>query len=178
MTTVLEIRATRANEAGQIVNLARRAGVFDEEEIAAVEELVNDYIAKGDGSYYRFLSCCQNGRVVGFTCYSPRSLTKGTYDLCWICSAPDAQRQGVGGALIQQTEEAIRARGGRLALVETSSRPEYEPARRFYESHGYRREAIVEDFYAEGDSLMLYSKRLGRAPDSVQRNCENSQEGS
>jgi ribosomal protein S18 acetylase RimI-like enzyme len=45
-------------------------------------------------------------------------------------------------------------------LVETSSRPEYEPARQFYESHGYRREAVVADFYAEGDSLVLYSKRL------------------
>jgi len=160
MTTAPEIRATRADEAGPIINLARQAGVFNEEEIAAVEELVRDYIAKGDASYYRFLSCCQNGRVLGFTCYSPRSLTQGAYDLCWICSAPGTQRQGVGGALIRQTEQAIRARGGRLVLVETSSRPEYEPARRFYESHGYRREAIIQDFYAEGDSLVLYSKRL------------------
>jgi ribosomal protein S18 acetylase RimI-like enzyme len=160
MTAALEIRATCADEAGQIIHLARQASVFNEEEIATVEELVGDYITKGDASYYRFLSCRQNGRVLGFTCYSPRWLTQGTFDLCWICSAPGAQRQGVGGALIRQTEEAIRARGGRLLLVETSSRPEYEPARRFYESRGYRREAVVADFYAEGDSLVLYSKRL------------------
>ncbi len=160
MTTVPEIQATHADEAGPIVNLARKAGVFNEEEIATVEELVGDYVAKGDASYYRFLSCRQNGRVLGFTCYSPRWLTQGTFDLCWICSAPDEQRQGVGGALVRQTEQAIRARGGRLVLVETSSRPEYEPARRFYESHGYRREAVITDFYAEGDSLVLYSKRL------------------
>jgi ribosomal protein S18 acetylase RimI-like enzyme len=160
MTTVLEIQATRADEAGTIVNLARKAGVFNEEEIATVEELVGDYVAKGDASYYRFLSCRQNERVVGFTCYSPRWLTRGTFDLCWICAAPDTQRQGVGGALIRQTEEAVRARGGRLLLIETSSRPEYEPARRFYELRGYRREAVVADFYAEGDSLVLYGKRL------------------
>ncbi len=160
MTAAPEIRATRADEAGQIVNLARQAGVFDQEEIAAVEELVDDYVTKGDASYYRFLSCCQNGSVSGFTCYSPRSLTQGTFDLCWICAAPGAQRQGVGSALIRQTEQAIRAHGGRLVLVETSSRPEYEPARRFYESNGYRREAVIKDFYAEGDSLMVYSKRL------------------
>jgi ribosomal protein S18 acetylase RimI-like enzyme len=49
---------------------------------------------------------------------------------------------------------------GRLLIVETSSSPEYEPARRFYESHGYRRQATVEDFYDEGDHLVLYSKRL------------------
>lgn len=160
MTTAPEIGATRTDEATPIVQLAREAQVFDDEEIAAVEELVSDYVAKGDASPYRFLSCRQDGRVLGFTCYCARSLTRSTFDLCWICSAPDAQHQGVGSALLQQTEQAIRLRGGRLLLVETSSRPEYEPARRFYESHGYRREAVVADFYAEGDSLVLYSKRL------------------
>ena len=160
MTMAPEIGATRADEATPIVQLAREAQVFDDEEIAAVEELVSDYVAKGDASPYRFLSCRQAGRVLGFTCYCARSLTRSTFDLCWICSAPDAQHQGVGSALLQQTEQAIRLRGGRLLLAETSSRPEYEPARRFYESHGYCREAVVADFYAEGDSLVLYSKRL------------------
>ena len=160
MMTALEIGVTRADEAAPIVQLARDAQVFDGEEIAAVEELVGDYVAKGDASYYRFLSCRKDGRVLGFTCYCRRSLTRSTFDLCWICSAPDAQHQGVGGALLRQTEQAIRLQGGRLLLVETSSRPEYEPARRFYESHGYRREAVIADFYAEGDSLVLYSKRL------------------
>ena len=160
MTMAPEIGATRADEATSIIQLAREAQVFDNEEIAAVEELVGDYVAKGDASPYRFLSCRQEGRVLGFTCYCARSLTRSTFDLCWICSAPDAQHQGVGGALLRQTEQAIRLQGGRLLLVETSSRPEYEPARRFYESHGYCREAVVADFYAEGDSLVLYSKRL------------------
>jgi ribosomal protein S18 acetylase RimI-like enzyme len=160
MTTAPEIGATCADEATPIVQLARQARVFDDEEIAAVEELVSDYVAKGDASPYRFLSCRQDGRVLGFTCYCRRSLTRSTFDLCWICSAPNAQHQGVGSALLRQTEQAVRQEGGRLLLVETSSRPEYEPARRFYESHGYRREAVVADFYAEGDSLVLYSKKL------------------
>lgn len=160
MTMALEIGATRADEAAPIVQLAREARVFDDEEIAAVDELVGDYVAKGDASPYRFLSCRQDERVLGFTCYCRRSLTRSTFDLCWICSAPDAQHQGVGGALLRRTEQAVRQEGGRLLLVETSSRPEYEPARRFYESHGYRREAVIADFYTEGDSLVLYSKRL------------------
>jgi ribosomal protein S18 acetylase RimI-like enzyme len=160
MTTVPEIGMTRADEAEQVIQVAREAQVFNKEEIAAVEELVNDYIAKGDASVYQFLSCRQDGRVVGFACYSPRSLTQTTFDLCWICSTPAAQRRGLGGALLRQTEQAVRLQGGRLLLVETSSRPEYEPARRFYESHGYGVEAVIADFYAEGDSLVLYSKRL------------------
>lgn len=155
-----EVGATRADEAGQVVGMARQAGVFNDAEVAAVEELIGDYVAHGEASPYHFLSCRQDGRVLGFACYGPRSLTQGTFDLYWICSAPNAQHQGVGGALLRQTEQEIRAMGGRLVIVETSSLPEYEPARRFYKVHGYRREAVIADFYAEGDSLVLYSKKL------------------
>jgi ribosomal protein S18 acetylase RimI-like enzyme len=155
-----EVSATRADEAEQIVRVARGVRVFNEEEIAAVEELIGDYTAHGDASAYRFLSYRQGGCVVGFTCYGPRSLTQGTFDLYWICSASSTQNKGVGSALLRQTEQEIRAKGGRLVIVETSSLPAYEPARRFYESHGYRREAVITDFYAEGDSLVLYSKKV------------------
>ena len=159
-TDKIEIGATRADEVEQIVGVTHEAQVFDAEEIATVQELVDDYAARGDASIYRFLSYRLNGRVAGYTCYGKRSLTDSTFDLYWICSAPSAQRNGVGHALLQQTEREIRAMGGRLLIVETSSSPEYEPARRFYDSHSYRREAVIEDFYDEGDGLVLYSKRL------------------
>ena len=160
LTDKIEIGATRADEGEQIVGVTREAQVFSAEEIAAVQELVDDYVTNGDASTYRFSSYRLDGRVVGYTCYGKRSLTDSTFDLYWICSAPSAQRKGVGHALLQRTEQEIRAMGGRLVIVETSSLPEYEPARRFYDSHGYRRQAIIEDFYAEGDGLVLYSKKL------------------
>ena len=160
LTDKLEVGATRADEADQIVDAARSAGVFSDEEIAAVQELVDDYIANGNASTYCFLSCRQDGRVVGFACYGPRSLTQGTFDLYWIATVPGAQHRGVGSVLLNQAEQNIRFQGGRLVMVETSGRPDYEPARRFYESHGYRREAVIADFYDVGDSLVLYSKRL------------------
>ena len=163
MTNVIDslvVEVTPADEAVQIVGVAREAGVFSDEEIAVVRELMDDYVAKGGASSYRFLSCRQGGRVVGFACYGRRSMTQSTFDLYWICSAPSAQHKGVGGMLLRQTEQNICALGGRLMIVETSSLPEYEPARRFYDSHGYRREAVIQDFYAEGDGLVLYSKKL------------------
>jgi GNAT superfamily N-acetyltransferase len=155
-----EVGAARADERDQVIQVTREAQVFNNEEIGAVEELFDDYIAKGQASAYQFLVYRLDGRVVGFTCYGPRSLTRGTFDLFWIGTAPSTQRKGVGQALIEATEQAIRSIGGRLLIVETSSLPEYEPARRFYASHGYRREAVVEDFYDVGDSLVLYSKKV------------------
>ena len=156
----IEIGATRADEADQIMAVARGAQVFTTEEIDTVKELLDDYIAKGSVSQYHYLSCRLDGRVVGFACYGLRALTRGTFDLYWIGTASSVQRQGVGAALIAQVERNVRAMGGRLLIVETSSSSEYEPARRFYDSHGYRRQVIIEDFYAEGDGLVLYSKKL------------------
>jgi ribosomal protein S18 acetylase RimI-like enzyme len=157
----------RADERDQVVQLTREAHVFDAQEIAAVEELFDDYVANGQASTYQFLVYRLDGYVMGFTCYGPRSLTRGTFDLFWIGTAPSAQRKGVGHALMEATEQAVRSSGGRLLIVETSSRPEYEPARRFYDSHGYRREALIKDFYDVGDSLVLYSKPLSLSPSSL-----------
>ncbi len=157
-----EIGKARPDEVDQIVHVSRQAVVFSTVEVAAVAELVGDYATRGEASSYQFLVYRLDGRVVGFSCYGQRSLTEGTFDLYWIASDPTAQRKGVGKALLSQTEAEVRASGGRLVIVETSSLPEYEPARRFYEAQSYRREALIADFYADGDGLVIYSKRVDR----------------
>jgi ribosomal protein S18 acetylase RimI-like enzyme len=163
MTPTLEISAARAEEADQIVRVARDAQVFTTEEVDTVRELLDDYLATSGAGQYRYLACRLDGQVVGFACYGPRSLTRGTFDLFWIVTSPSAQRRGVGSALIARVEQNVRARGGRLLIVETSDLPDYEPARSFYDSHGYRREAFIADFYDVGDGLVLYSKRLNES---------------
>lgn len=57
----------------------------------------------------------------------------------------------------------MQARGGRLLLIETSDTPVYVSARRLYETSGYRREAVVHNFYAPGDSLVIFAKELEQA---------------
>jgi ribosomal protein S18 acetylase RimI-like enzyme len=66
----------------------------------------------------------------------------------------------VGHALLSEVEREVRSRGGRLLLVETSSMPTYARARHLYETSGYRREAVVRNFYARGDDLVIYVKDL------------------
>ena len=57
-------------------------------------------------------------------------------------------------------ENGVRARSGRLLLVETSSTTAFARARHLYETSGYRREAVVHNFYAAGDDLVIYVKDL------------------
>jgi hypothetical protein len=49
-----------------------------------------------------------------------------------------------------------------MLVVETSGTPAYAPARRLYESCGYRYEAVVHDFYSPGDDLIVFGKLLGQ----------------
>ncbi len=98
--------------------------------------------------------------MLGYTCFGPRALTSGTFDLFWIAVDPAIQRGGVGRRLLEATEEAVRKLGGRLLFVETSGLPKYEATRRFYLGTGYTWEATIKDFYAEGDDLVIFTKHL------------------
>ena len=73
---------------------------------------------------------------------------------------PAAQRRGIGHALLARVEAEVQARGGRLLLIETSSTAPYAPARRLYETSGYHCEAVIRDFYAPGDDLIIFRKEL------------------
>ena len=148
------------DDGGAIVALAEAVGNFTPEEVACVDELWRAYRAQGEASGYTFLVYRAKGRVLGFACYGPHSLAEGVFDLYWLATAPQARGRGIGRALVEAVEQGVRARGGRLVLVETSGMPEYEPARRFYERVGYRYEAVIHDFYHPGDDLLIFVKRL------------------
>jgi hypothetical protein len=54
----------------------------------------------------------------------------------------------------------MRDMGCIRVYAETSTQELYTPTRIFYESAGYFKEAVIEDFYAEGDSKAIYVKKL------------------
>jgi ribosomal protein S18 acetylase RimI-like enzyme len=67
---------------------------------------------------------------------------------------------GIGAALLKKAEDEIQKAGGRLALIETSSKPNYLNTRRFYLKKGYKRVSRIRDFYAPGDHLLIFEKRF------------------
>jgi len=156
-----QIDVTRFDEFEAILAIARNVKVFDPEEIDTVDELLCEYRDKGAKvSGYHFLTCRNDGHVLGFACYGSRALTEGAFDLYWIATDKVAQGQGVGAALLRRVAQEIKALDGRLIVAETSGRTEYAPTRRFYEMHDYERAATITDFYAPGDDLVIYVQRL------------------
>jgi len=140
--------------------LAESTRFFTPAEVDVAEELVLERLAKGDASGYHFIFADMDGQTAGYACFGPIACTVGSFDLFWIVVDVRQQRRGVGRLLLEEAERLIREQQGRLIYIETSSRPQYVPTRGFYERAGYQLIAVIEDFYAEGDSKVLFAKKL------------------
>ena len=156
------ITTPKKTEGDQIHSITVNAGVFSQEEIECVDELWQDYLKHGAEKcgYYWLVDRDEDGHLLGYSCYGPRALTTGTFDLFWIAVDSTIHRGGVGRRLLSATEQAVRELGGHLLFVETSGLPKYEPTRKFYLGTGYTQEATIKDFYTEGDDLVIFTKHL------------------
>jgi len=143
-----------------ILQIVRSSGFFSPAEVEVAHELVCDGLANAQSSSYRFLFAQYRKVVVAYTCYGLIPATAGSYDLYWIAVTDQMRGRGLGKNLLQKTENLIRGVEGRRLYAETSSRDLYLPTRLFYEKSHYLREAVLVDFYAPGDSKIIYSKFL------------------
>jgi D-alanine-D-alanine ligase-like ATP-grasp enzyme/GNAT superfamily N-acetyltransferase len=153
-------RGLKAADRAPVEELIRATGFFNPEEIEVALELADDRLAQGEASHYRFLVGEVDGRVAGYACWGPIPGTRASADLYWIVVHPRAQGKGVGAALLTAAEECMAAAGRTRVYVETSTRAQYDPTRRFYLACGYELTAELADFYAPGDGKALFLKVL------------------
>jgi ribosomal protein S18 acetylase RimI-like enzyme len=140
--------------------VVRSCNVFREDEVEVALELVQDALDRGEQSEYKFIVAHSGERVLGYSCYRKIACTVHSFEVCWIAVDPACRRLGVGRRLLATSEERIRLLGGTRAYIETSSKAEYEAARRFYEGCGYTLECRLTDFYARGDDKLILKKVL------------------
>lgn len=152
-----EVRPTDPAEVRRIV---ASSGFFNAEEIEVAGELVEDRLALGAESEYSFLFAESGGRMVGYTCFGRIPFTDSSYDLNWIAVDESLRGAGLGRRLLAETEARIASLGGTRIYVETSSRSQYEPTRKFYIRTGYAQAALLEDFYRRGDGKVVFVKLI------------------
>jgi ribosomal protein S18 acetylase RimI-like enzyme len=157
---MISLRPTRPEDSAALLRIAGAEPLFSPEEAATVDELLTDYLTRADHHGYHFLTAEIDGQVVGFSCHGPTPMTTGTFDLYWICIDAGHKGQGLGKALLAKVEAEVRNSGGRMIVLDTSGRPDYAPTRAFYEHAGYTRTALIPEFYAPGDDLVVYTRML------------------
>lgn len=151
-------RQIKPSDLEAIARIVQSSTFFSAEEIELACELVAEKLSDGDACSYQFLFGEEEDFVWGYTCFGLIPATAGSYDLYWIAVDNHLRANGLGKQLLKKTEEIIHNECGRHIYVETSSRHQYQTTHRFYEGCGYIREALLKDFYAEGDSKVIYSK--------------------
>jgi ribosomal protein S18 acetylase RimI-like enzyme len=146
-----------------IRDIVTSTGFFNAEEIAIAVELIEERLKRGEKSGYHFVFAqTREGYVAGYACYGPISGTKSSFDLYWIAVRAGERGKGLGGALMEKAERAMADMGAVRVYAETSSRAQYEPTRAFYEKQGYVPEAVLENFYADGDGKVVFVKKILR----------------
>jgi ribosomal protein S18 acetylase RimI-like enzyme len=154
------IRPTVPADTPALVALAEGTSVFKPMEMVALREVLDDYHDDMHKHGHRCVTFQKGEQILGFAYYAPTAMTDRTWHLYWIAVDKQTHARGVGSQLLHFVEDAIRKENGRQLLIETSSLPHYELTRRFYLKLGYERACAVPDYYADGDDMVVFRKRL------------------
>ncbi|MCL2140652.1 MAG: GNAT family N-acetyltransferase [Dehalococcoidia bacterium] len=153
------MRSIKPADKPQLMELLRNTPEFEPFEIPVAEEIIESSYNE-PGQYYSTIVAEIGTAVKGFVCFGHTPLTVATWDIYWMAVAQDKRGLGIGRALLNKVEERIVSAGGKLVLVETSSKPNYLNTRRFYRHSGYKRIARIVDFYSPKDHLLILEKRF------------------
>lgn len=154
--------ALRENDPEVIREIVASSGFFYQDEVEVAVELAQENLDKGaERSGYHFVLAESHGKVLGYTCFGPIPCTKSSFDLYWIAVHEEYRHLGLGKQLIKEVEMKILALGGEKVYVETSSRDLYLATRQFYLNCEYQVEAVLKEFYGQGDDKLIFVKDLG-----------------
>ena len=154
------IRPICENDLVPLGQLLRAIAQFNAEEVGVAEELLAGAVSDPEGSGYHALVVEDDGEVAGYVCFGPTPMTQSTYDLYWIAVDPGRQGRGLGRALYAGFAAQLRAKGGAQVRIETSSRELYAATGGFYERLGFQVDGRLRDFYAPGDDLLIFYRKV------------------
>jgi ribosomal protein S18 acetylase RimI-like enzyme len=158
----MNIRPMTRKDKPAILRILKNTPEFTPAETVLADEVIEDYLFNPEESGYFILVAESESGIAGYVCYGPTPITDGTWDMYWVAVDHNIQGQGIGRKLFETAENAIQKAGGRLIVLETSSKPGYERTNIFYLKLGYKEAARIKDFYMIGDDQVIYEKRFPR----------------
>ncbi len=154
------IRPVEPADIPMIILLTSQTAMFKPLEVEALQEVLDDYFAVTRDFGHKASVLVEEGKITGYAYWAPAAMTDRTWYLYWIAISNLVQGKGRGGHLLRHAEDDSFKEGARLFLIETSGTPHYDRTRQFYLKYDYSLSACVPDYYADGDDLCIFSKRL------------------
>lgn len=157
------IRRVLPGDREAIRSMIEGTRAFQPHEVEVAMELVDSALAKrdpGEEDYHAWVLAEEDGTVVSYACFGKNPMTAATWDLYWLATRPDRMGKGYGRTIVRFVEDEVRRRGGRLLVIETSSKESYGGTRVFYDRIGCTLAAQIPDYYDRGDDKLVYLIRL------------------
>lgn len=151
-----KIRKVVKNDIERLKEVLNKVELFPAE---MLDDMISDYLNNPETEEVWFTSI-QDNKPISIGYCAPEQLTDRTFNLYAIGVQENLQGQGIGKEMMNFIEEYLRSMGNRLLIVETSSMPEFDLTREFYHKIGYTQEAIIRDFWKEGDDKVIFWKKL------------------
>lgn len=100
-----------------------------------------------------FWTAWSDGELLG--CGALKELTRDHGEVKSMRTASAHRRKGIGRAILQHIMAEARNRSYARLSLETGSGPAFEPARKFYESHGFTYCSPFADYTDDPNSVFL-----------------------
>lgn len=107
-----------------------------------------------------FLLAKDNGKTVGYACFGKIQDCNSAYELHLISTLSSYRGHGIGRKMIARLLETVRELGGKKLFVKTEGTEQYLPTRKFYESCGFKLEAVLKEYYDDKDDCYIYSYKF------------------
>jgi len=150
----------RPGDIERVRGIVTSTGFFRDDEIEVAVELIEERIKLGVASGYEFLFVDYNQVAIAYSCFGLIPCSLISYDLYWIVTHADFRNKGIGKELMVATENAVKEFGGKTIYIETSSKEQYAPTRKFYDKTNCILKARFEDFYDVDDDKLVYIKKV------------------
>lgn len=124
-----------------------------------LDEMISAYLNNADTQDIWFTYIDNNLPVAIGYCV-PEKLTNGTYNLLAIGVSKNYQRKGIANEMMNYIERQLKSKDVRILIVETSSHDAQIGARNLYQKIGYNKEAVIRDFWNEGEDKIVFWKKL------------------
>jgi ribosomal protein S18 acetylase RimI-like enzyme len=152
----ISIRPTQTTDCDDLKLVLDSCELFPSE---LLDEMIYDYFNNPETEDIWFTATSEEVPVAVGYC-KPEKLTEGTYNLLAIGVGKNVQGKGIAKEMMHYIEQLLKDKGARILIVETSSDDAQFPARNLYNKIGYHQEAIIRDFWNDGEDKIVFWKRI------------------
>jgi len=152
----ISIRFTQPTDCDDLKLVLDSCELFPSE---LLDEMIYDYFNNPESEDIWFTATSDEVPVAVGYCV-PEKLTEGTYNLLAIGVSKEEQGKGIAKEMMHYIEQLLKDKGARILIVETSSDEAQFPARSLYKNISYHQEAIIRDFWNEGEDKIVFWKRV------------------